>query len=352
MIKCFGAIDAGNVLSTEFGMYNETYINIPTSYGSGPVYLRQRSDDNMKLSTSYKIDNINHLEGRGEEAQYYSYLQGHERAYYDQATENTQGQDFSAGMDLMVNGGQGYKYMTSDEFDCLEIVKDIPTIQALAQKHYGKDNIIISSYDDVNIDVENHFQHPTSFEFNAILLYYSIYDQDDIIKTSYATNLFGIIFLDGARKVSGSGQSTKFYIPRKTKLKSTPQNFGDSYSFRVNLKTMSVYDNTDAVIQDNTTMSSISAVDFSDVVSNLNRAIDTLNTNVRTTMAIQDKYAQIMSFYANHDAQIQDISHAIESYIHGEHSDYLDTNTMYTNTICPNTLRSDNKTVNFVNVKS
>ena len=53
VLKCFGAIDAGNSLSTEFGMYNETYLTIPTSYGSGPVYLRQRPDDNYKLGCKY-----------------------------------------------------------------------------------------------------------------------------------------------------------------------------------------------------------------------------------------------------------------------------------------------------------
>jgi len=34
-----GTIDAGNSLSTEFGIYNETYINIPTSYSAGPAYF-------------------------------------------------------------------------------------------------------------------------------------------------------------------------------------------------------------------------------------------------------------------------------------------------------------------------
>ena len=59
--------------------------------------------------------------------------------------------------------------------------------------------------------------------------------------------------------------------------------FGNSYSFRVNIKTMSIYDNTDAMIQDNTTLSSIKSVEFSDVISNLNRAINIMNTNVQTT---------------------------------------------------------------------
>ena len=29
VVKCFGSIDAGNSLSSDFGMFNETYINIP-----------------------------------------------------------------------------------------------------------------------------------------------------------------------------------------------------------------------------------------------------------------------------------------------------------------------------------
>ena len=106
------------------------------------------------------------------------------------------------------------------------------------------------------------------------------------MKTSYATNLFGIIFLDGPKTLGGEGGDLEFYLPSTTKRKSTPTSFGTSFSYRVNLKTMSVYDNTDAIIQDNTTTSSISAVEFSDAISNMNRAIDILNTNVQTTMAI------------------------------------------------------------------
>ena len=43
-MQCFGQIDAGNSLSSEFGMYNETYVTVPTSYGNGPVFFR-KSDD-------------------------------------------------------------------------------------------------------------------------------------------------------------------------------------------------------------------------------------------------------------------------------------------------------------------
>jgi len=62
---------------------------------------------------------------------------------------------------------------------------------------------------------------------------------------------------------------------------------------------MSVYDNTDAIIQDNTTMSAISAVEFSDAISNMNRAIDIMNSNLTTITAIQDQYAAIINYYDN-----------------------------------------------------
>ena len=122
---------------------------------------------------------------------------------------------------------------------------------------------------------------PVEFDFNAILLYYTVYDSEDPHKAPYAINLFGIIFLNGATKLS----STEFQYQGLTKRKSyssfeTGNFFGNSYSFRVNLKTLSVYDNTDSVIMDNTTMTSIYSNDFSDVISNLNRAIDAMNTNV------------------------------------------------------------------------
>jgi hypothetical protein len=105
------------------------------------------------------------------------------------------------------------------------------------------------------------------------------------MKSAYAVNLFGIIFLDGATK-EGSAYTIHGLTKRKSFGSEANSFFGNSYSFRVNLKTMSVYDNTDSVISDNTTMSSIYSVDFSDVISNLNRAIDVMNTNVQSTMAI------------------------------------------------------------------
>ena len=313
VLKCFGAIDAGNQLSTEFGMFNETYVNIPTSWGAGPVYLKRTDSDNFKLGTQYYINNADHLEGRGDENAYYSYTGGQDYPFFDFIKSDN------------------HEYRIDKVNDGFEILKDLNQIQTVSRNRFGKDDLIIDSYDDINIDVENNLNVDQEFQFNTILLYYSVYDQDDLVKTPYATNLFGIIFLDGAR--FKKDDSVIFSIPSITKRKSSTKQFGNSYSFRVNLKTMSVYDNTDAIIQDNTTISGVNAVEFSDAISNMNRAIDIMNSNLTTTMKIQDQYASILSYYDNFEDDLREVSTCLNAYLKGTRSSFIDTSVVYTNEI-------------------
>ena len=49
------------------------------------------------------------------------------------------------------------------------------------------------------------------FKFNAILLYYSVYDLNDVYKQPIATNLFGIVFLDGGTS-STENYTFRFYF--------------------------------------------------------------------------------------------------------------------------------------------
>ena len=315
VLKCFGAIDAGNQLSTEFGMFNETYINIPTSWGAGPVYLKRTDSDNFKLGTQYYINNADHLEGRGDENAYYSYTGGQDYPFFDFIDSDN------------------HEYRIDKVNDGFEILKDLNQIQTVSRKRFGKDDLIIGSYDDINIDVENNLNVDQEFQFNAILLYYSVYDQDDLIKTAYATNLFGVIFLDGTKPIESNSEKKVFCIPPITKRKSTTKQFGNSYSFRVNLKTMSVYDNTDAIIQDNTTISGVNAVEFSDAISNMNRAIDIMNSNLTTTMKIQDQYASILSYYDNFEDDLREVSTCLNAYLKGTRSSFIDTSVVYTNEI-------------------
>jgi hypothetical protein len=150
------------------------------------------------------------------------------------------------------------------------------------------------------------------------------------VKHAEAINLFGIIFLDGLKPAT----TTESYIIHPfVKRKSTSTNFGNSFSFRVNLKTLSIYDNTDAVIQDNTTMSSIASVDFSDVISQLNRAINIMNTNVKTTTVIQDEYAKMKTTYNDQSEKIDNLTKQLDAYLNGNKADILQVNSLIADNI-------------------
>lgn len=303
VVQCFGAIDAGNSLSTEFGMFNETYVNIPTSYGNGPVFFKQvqdSSETNYIYGKTYNAGDSEHLQGRKNNVDTLKILSD-VKPRYDSDTS----------------------YKLDDAY---EIVKDINEIQSACRVFTNDKNIQINSYDDVNIDQKTQFSgkycdittNPCEFGFNAILLYYSVYDQNDTTKTAYAINLFGIVFLDSPSSVQNGQVKIPSLIKKKSFGGANKANFfGNSYSFRVNIKTLSVYDNTDAMIQDNTTMSSINSVDFSDVVSNLNRAIDVMNTNVQSTMAIQDAYMTTLKLTDENKQKLQELEDKLDGYLNG-----------------------------------
>ena len=303
VVQCFGAIDAGNSLSTEFGMFNETYVNIPTSYGNGPVFFKQvqdSSETNYIYGKTYNAGDSEHLQGRKNNVDTLKILSD-VKPRYDSDTS----------------------YKLDDAY---EIVKDINEIQSACRVFTNDKNIQINSYDDVNIDQKTQFSgkycdittNPCEFGFIAILLYYSVYDQNDTTKTAYAINLFGIVFLDSPSSVQNGQAKIPSLIKKKSFGGANKANFfGNSYSFRVNIKTLSVYDNTDAMIQDNTTMSSINSVDFSDVVSNLNRAIDVMNTNVQSTMAIQDAYMSTLKLTDENKQKLQELEAKLDGYLNG-----------------------------------
>ena len=333
IVQCFGAIDAGNSLSTEFGMFNETYVNIPTSYGNGPVFFKQVQDSaetNYIYGKTYNAGDSEYLQGRKNNVDTLKILSDVKPRY---------------------DNDNGTSYILNDAY---EIVKDINEIQSACRAFTNDKNIQINSYDDVNIDQKTQFSgkycditlNPCEFGFNAILLYYSVYDQNDTTKTAYAINLFGIVFLDSPSSVQNGQAKIPSLIKKKSFGGANKANFfGNSYSFRVNIKTLSVYDNTDSMIQDNTTMSSINSVDFSDVVSNLNRAIDVMNTNVQSTMAIQDAYMTTLKLTDENKQKLYELETKLDGYLNGSKTSGIVSQNIRTNIIQPITNTSIDSSV-------
>ena len=371
VVQCFGAIDSGNNLSTDFGMFNETYINIPSSYGNGTVFFESINSNNYKLGRTYVINTDEYLEGRNDDdnnsliytvnkpftdtlgagsgtdgnLSQNTYMTVNDvsgtwyggnsdtasKAYYTQKTYDPTLDTSITSTIKYYNGNELEAEFRRSNLDGIEIVKDLNDIQKIWKTSnliddYSKSLISINSYDDINIDKYKIYNTENEFNFNAILLYYSLYNQNDSTKTAIATNLFGILFLNApVSNITQTGFALDFNIPTINKKKSTEDGFGTGYSFRVNIKTLSVYDNTDAIINDNTTSNSLYGEDFNSVISLLNTAIDNMNINVGTTKSIQDQYAKLMSVYGNQMLTIEDLSTKLNSYVHGNRSSVLNT---------------------------
>lgn len=193
----------------------------------------------------------------------------------------------------------------------------------------------VNSYDDVNVKATGPFAPDDQFDFNAILLYYSVYDTTNSTKVPIATNLFGVLFLDAPEDMSGdeTGEQTSFCIPPLTKKMSNANGFGTGYAFRVNVKTNSIYDDTDSEVNDNTTTTSLLTSDFAGILSSLNQAVDAMNTNVITTKNIQSSYAQVVNAYDTYSTQVKDLSTALASYIAGDRAAVLTTAVLNASTI-------------------
>lgn len=316
LVKCFGAVDAGNSLSAEFGIFNETYINVPSSYGGGPVFFKKRYDYNLQQN-DYPVTQTSALEGRPPGVTYTSYSWGQDLPYTDTKDE------------LPVYALSG---SLTNNIDALEIETDITKIRECLKAVCDAEIDHIWSYDDINIDMYRQVVSDgkslvsPEFDFNAILLYYTVYDKNDAVLRGATVNLFGIIFLDGVStkhaQTFRNGQLTMVdnlpVINGIHKKKSSDTDFGTSYSFRVNVKTMSIYDNSDALIQDNTTISSIYAADFSGAVSQLNRAIDIMNTNTEAVRDIQNSYASVIQYYDEQASDIKGMQKSINDIINGK----------------------------------
>jgi len=135
--------------------------------------------------------------------------------------------------------------------------------------------------------------------------------------TKLATNLLGILFLDVPSGNSANFGNIGINIPSLTKLQSGPTGFGTSYSFRLNIKTDSILDNTQAVIYDESTSAQLMAEDFIEVFNNLNIAVETLGKQASTVNYISNQYNVII----DNEAQLTNDIRTLEEKFNDVNSD-------------------------------
>lgn len=325
VVKAIGKIDAVNNRSGDYGIYNEIYVNIPSSLGDMPIYFIQKGDNNynygMQIKTDATIEDVN------------------EEDYFitDSSLYNVAFTDY-------VNDDNINDYITTDGEKGIwcKKINNVLSLDDTAGNYYiiddqltdndNENNVVNISYNDtsysfirskydcmqldvlLNSEIYNELTYDElakngkDYKFNTILLYYSVIDANGKNK---ATNLYGVYFIDSPKiSINETPESDsilnalEFYIPSLNKIKSTEEGFGTAYSFKINMRTSSIYDNTKAPIIDNSSSENSIVNDFNDVLANLNTSIDLLNKHVKHSSIISEKYNVI-------NEQVYDIQNKI-----------------------------------------
>jgi hypothetical protein len=261
VVKYVGDIDVVNTLKSKDNSYTEIYIHAPTNVGTTPYVLFKSIEDsnyfsNMVIanSSANPLD-IEYLAGR-------RYNETHPfslslKAYYDlddqtvsAQIKNNIGDSYLAGnwftqniknsyyTDSSANYGVAkdqviYKNLNLSSVEYLRSTLDGISIDFdLANYKLASENPKIQVFSQFNDYVANR-----DFEFNAVLIYYDVYDPNNLdqngLPIDIRTNLLGVLFLDSIQQ-----SGLEFSIPSIQKYKPDPLNKtnGNSFSFKMNLK--------------------------------------------------------------------------------------------------------------------
>jgi len=338
VVKYIGQISAGNIQQSNYGTQNETYVLIPTSHGETNAYFKQIVDDNYYPSLIIPNGNANIL-GResytGIQPDALSYSAFYDigessintypvtsyNMYYDNSTGGNRhgwwpnGENLNPPVNSYITDSSSYmiskiynqklSYIgpTTISFkrsnvDCLSLELDI--------------NNLMNIYNDPNLtfdSIATAYSTNSSFQFNAMLIYYTIYDKT--LQNNLATNLLGVLFLDPPSGNSANYQINDIVIPSLQKLQSGPTGFGTSYSFRINIKSDNIIDDTQAMIVDYSTSDQTMLEDYTSVLQNLATSVSILNQNTQTIEYIAEQYEQISQNENNIVNQINDLSNQV-----------------------------------------
>lgn len=312
MVKYIGDIDIVNAVQNNVNAYTEIYIHIPTNDGHTPlVMFKTEADDNYPQDFTLihePVDPLNNeiIFGRN----YYDTQPAglSINAFFDQDTLTEPESYFWNGATLAFDIPQNWydpktgpnSFFTDVNFtdstnDRIRKVYGLNSVEYTRSRLDGikldfdpinykpvADNPRISTLQEYNstVDAEN-------FEFNAVLVYYDVFDPNNT--SDFATNLYGILFLENVEQIS-----TEFGIPRFKKFRPnvvTKLN-GNSYGFKINLKFDTSVDNAgvEKAIND---FSSFSMELFVDSMNILQQASQVMNDQTTAFIGLANRVATL-----------------------------------------------------------
>jgi hypothetical protein len=276
VVQYIGDIDVINSVRSKDNSYSELYIHVPTSVGSTPTALfKSIADANYHPDMLIVNSPADPLDAE--------YLNGRKRPSLETHPATSSGMDLRAYYDLDANTVDHYisdtltstpavegfwwganstqnSYHTDKkEYYGAQSGTDTDPASVIKSQRIKKENTstgidveyIRSTFDGATLDFTlsdykiasqdpniktfaqlNDSSGNYDFEFNAILVYYDVYDPAN--PSNSATNLYGIYFLN---KAESSGVS-EFVIPfiEKEKPNAITKTNGNAFAFKVNLK--------------------------------------------------------------------------------------------------------------------
>ena len=388
IVKGFGSISAGAQRTDDSGIYNETFVQIPSSYGQMKVLFKKVVDENYRMqpyngTTSELIENLSWDEVGKSNMHYrvifeFTYGQSLPFRVGDTVTYKVPNSDYSIDLtvlsidnhatsgitnvrcetyenaEVIAQGVSGVltfdsvdvpytdvhiesedvneviiatnispyflddrsstqqeaKYVVDSQYDMLEVEFDINKLRT----YYHDDTL---TYDDIAMgkvyeDDEKYTEKYSDYKFNAILVYYSIYNSDKTKRL--ATNAYGLYLLDNA--IEDSENSGVFYFPSLLKKKTSNLQNGSSYSFRINIKSTTAYSG-DVQVADNSTAAYDMSEDFNDVLRNLTAATNILRGNTKLIQQISNDNTNVKEMVSNIMEKVDDLTTDVDNIKNG-----------------------------------
>lgn len=304
--KCFGYINSGAQRSDDYSMYNETFVQVPSSFSQMKVLYKVTEDDNYYADSSYVSWDTSD-----------GYIEN-----IDIDSETTDGVLNKTGISALgiFDDPDNFIYNVTEDSDLLTVDFSLDSLR----KYYGDEHI---TYDDLAIRSHNDETNYTlndDFDFNAALIYYSIYDSTG--KNILATNAYGILLFNNSDTYGG-----KYKFETLNKKASTPTMSGTSYSFRLNIKASSVYSG-DILVDDNSTPAYSMATDFNDTIKNLYTAINILRSNANLTATISSEYRNLKNLTIEAIEKADQAEKEVAELKNGKFKK-LDSSTLHTNMV-------------------